>query len=202
MVDVELENPITGGLVNGRELVEPPGPPLEEVDVDLHGLAGHKDLAPRPRSWAAPFEEHPGDLMFPEDPDDGGRRDEDLVVALEVVAEPHCPVLAHLAKVEDQGLDLLRDPVGADPRAARTVFRPLDPGLAIPPEPHVELAPRDPEEPACLTHVPRDLRIMLDHAQAGADLAVGLLSVSFHLHPGLPLSGGLPHNTPTGRESG
>ncbi len=128
------------GLVNRGELVEPPRRPLQELDVDLHGLVEDEDLPPAgPRAVA--FERGPGNPVLLEDAEDGGRRDEDLVVRLEEGAEPHCGILAFLPEVEDEGFDLRRDPVGADRRAPGAIAQGLYTALSIPPEPHRELGP-------------------------------------------------------------
>lgn len=77
IVGIVLQKSVPGGLVNGGEPVEAPDPPLQELDVHLHGLAEDENI---PRSWAVPCERQPGDMVLLEDPEDGGRRDEDLVV--------------------------------------------------------------------------------------------------------------------------
>lgn len=58
---------------------------------------------------------------------------------LQVVAKSHCAVLALSANVEDQGLDLRRNPVGTDPGPAGAILQPFDPTLPVPAEPDVEL---------------------------------------------------------------
>ena len=134
-----LQDAVPGGLINSRELVEAPRPPLEELDVHLYRPARDQAVPPWLGSRPVPFLGHARDPVLLEDPQDGRRREEDSVgVESEEIAEPHGPVLPLPLDVEDKGLDLRGAPAGADRRAPRPISQPLDASLPVPAEPHIE----------------------------------------------------------------
>src|SRR5262245_43043252 len=63
VVVVDLQDPETRRLVDGRELIKPTRAELEMLDVDLLRLAGHPDVAAPPRAGAIPFEGDPRHMV-------------------------------------------------------------------------------------------------------------------------------------------
>lgn len=124
------------------------------------------------------------------------------VIARQEVTEPHRPSLALLTGAEDEGLDIRGgDPIAADSRSTRAISQSLDAHLPIPQVPHVELAPRDPEDVARQRAVPGNLLVVLAHPHAGpCPVFICPLPV-WLLRPGPPSDTGQRHGIPGVRES-
>src|SRR5467141_1073650 len=52
VVSIDPQHAVSGGLIDGRELIEAAGAELEVLDVDLDGLPREVDLAPAAGAWA------------------------------------------------------------------------------------------------------------------------------------------------------
>src|SRR6266851_765629 len=141
VVSIDPQHAVSGGLIDGRELIEAAGAELEVLDVDLDGLPRDVDLAPAAGAWAIAFQGHPRDPMPLQDPLDGGRGDIDLVVALQEEADPQGPVLPLPPDLQDQGDDVGRRREGVVARPSRTVAQADQAVLAIPGTPDVEETP-------------------------------------------------------------
>src|SRR5262249_49936719 len=67
VVVVDLQDPETRRLIDGRELIEPTRAELQVLDVDLHRLAWDPDVTPAPRARAIPLEGDPRHVVLLED---------------------------------------------------------------------------------------------------------------------------------------
>jgi len=95
--------------------------------------------------------------------------------ALEVEANPDWPVLPLGPDAQDEGHDVRRRGEMGLARSGFEVLQPLEPVFAVPLEPGIELAPRDPEESAGLADVVGDLLVVLNPPQPGLRLSQLLL---------------------------
>jgi len=76
-----------------------------------------------------------------QDPLDCGRRDIDLVIALEEEADPERPVLALPADLQDQGDDVGGSREGVIPRSSGAIAEARQAVLPVPGAPHIEESP-------------------------------------------------------------
>ena len=194
---VDLQDSEARRLVNGCELIEPPGAELEVLDVHLHRLAGNADVTAPPRAWAIPLERHARHVVLLEDPVNRRRRHVDLVVAGEKHRQSLDAVLSFFTQTEDQSLELGWNAMGADTGTPAVLTKPLHSELSVPRHPEVELAARDPEEPAGEADVMRHLLVMLDNPEPR--LPPPDLVCLPRRHPGPPFLG-WPQHSPTVQE--
>ena len=194
---VDLQDPEARRLVDGRKLIESTGAQLEVLDVHLHGLAGDADVTAPPRTWAISLEGHVRHVVLLENPVDRRGRHVDLMVAGEKHREPLDSVLSFLPQAQDQSLELGWDAMGADAGAPAILAETLCSKLSVPRHPEVELAARNPEEPARQADVVRHLLVVPDDPEPRLrpPNLVGLPC----RHPGSPFLGRSQH-TPTVQE--
>jgi hypothetical protein len=190
VVVIDLQDAVSRGLVDGRELIQAAGPELDVLHVHLNRLSWDLELRAATRARAVALERDPGHLMRLEDPVDCRGRDADLMVPTQEETEPYDPVLPFLPDPEDQGLDLRRGAVRTRAGSARTVPEARGPLPSESVQPPVELVPRDPEEAAGLADVAGDLLVVLNHPEPGlGPTRLSVVGGDNSLHPGSPFRG-------------
>src|SRR3990172_134317 len=195
VVVVDPQHAVAGRLVNGGELVVALASSPDagnELHIYLNRLTwnGERAFGLTLGPGAVGLERDAADVMTAEDLQDRGRRDVDLVVALEIKAHAHGPVAALLADAQDQRDDLGWDAVANHRGSAGAVPQIFHPLLLEAADPDVVLGARDAKEAAGLADVVRDLLSVLEQAKPSLDLAGLLLLVESAFHPGPPFEGG------------